>query len=39
MLVNLFSQRYNPTTAKTDLGIPYVLKPEQKLLKNTLEIL
>jgi hypothetical protein len=33
MLVNLFSQRYNPNTAKTDLGIPYVLKPEQELLK------
>ncbi|MGO4822635.1 MULTISPECIES: RagB/SusD family nutrient uptake outer membrane protein [unclassified Flavobacterium] len=33
MLVNLFSQRYNPSTAKTDLGIPYVLKPEQELIK------
>jgi hypothetical protein len=33
MLVNLFSQRYDPATAKTDLGIPYVLEPEKELLK------
>lgn len=33
MLVNLFSQRYNPATAKTDLGIPYVLTPETELIK------
>lgn len=33
MLVSLFSQRYNPATAATDLGIPYVLEPETVLLK------
>lgn len=33
MLVSLFSQRYNPTTAKTDLGIPYALEPETELIK------
>lgn len=33
MLVSLFSQRYNPATAKTDLGIPYVLEPETELIK------
>ncbi|MBE0390953.1 RagB/SusD family nutrient uptake outer membrane protein [Flavobacterium sp. PL002] len=32
MLVSLFSKRYNPATAKTDLGIPYILKPETVLL-------
>jgi hypothetical protein len=33
MLVNIFSQRYNPDTADTDLGIPYVLEPETELIK------
>lgn len=33
MLVSVFSQRYNPATASTDLGIPYVLEPETVLLK------
>jgi hypothetical protein len=33
MLVTFFSQRYNPVTAKSDLGIPYVLKPETQLIK------
>ena len=41
MLVSVFSQRYNPATAKTDLGIPYILEPETVLLKkytrNTVE--
>lgn len=34
MLVSLWSQRYNPATAATDLGIPYVTEPETKLLQN-----
>jgi hypothetical protein len=33
MLVSLFSKRYDPATATTDLGIPYVLEPETVLLK------
>lgn len=33
MLVSLWSQRYNPATAETDLGIPYVTEPETELLK------
>ncbi|MCP2025035.1 hypothetical protein L1276_000175 [Flavobacterium sp. HSC-32F16] len=32
MLVSLWSNRYNPSTASTDLGIPYVTKPEDELL-------
>lgn len=32
MLVSFWSQRYNPATAATDLGIPYVTKPEGELL-------
>ncbi|PWB25471.1 RagB/SusD family nutrient uptake outer membrane protein [Flavobacterium sp. HTF] len=32
MLVSFWSQRYNPATAATDLGIPYVTKPETALL-------
>ncbi|PXY39403.1 RagB/SusD family nutrient uptake outer membrane protein [Flavobacterium cheongpyeongense] len=32
MLVSLWSQRYNPATAATDLGIPYVTKPETELI-------
>lgn len=34
MLVTFWSQRYNPATAGTDLGIPYVKEPETSLLKN-----
>lgn len=32
MLVSLWSKRYNPATAASDLGIPYVTKPETELL-------
>ncbi|RZJ53015.1 MAG: RagB/SusD family nutrient uptake outer membrane protein [Flavobacterium sp.] len=32
MLVSLWSKRYNPATAATDLGIPYVTKPETDLI-------
>jgi hypothetical protein len=32
MLVSLWSNRYNPATAATDLGIPYVTEPETVLL-------
>lgn len=32
MLVSLWSKRYNPATAATDLGIPYVTKPETDLV-------
>lgn len=32
MLVSLWSNRYNPATAATDLGIPYITKPETELL-------
>ena len=32
MLVSFWSQRYNPATAATDLGIPYVTKPETELV-------
>lgn len=32
MLVTFWAKAYNPTTAATDLGIPYVLEPETKLL-------
>lgn len=32
MLVSLWANRYNPATAATDLGIPYVTKPEGALL-------
>jgi len=34
MLVSFWSNRYNPATAMTDLGIPYVTEPENELLKN-----
>lgn len=41
MLVTFWSKRYNPTTAATDLGIPYVSEPETALVKqytrNTVE--
>lgn len=33
MLVSLFAKTYNPATAATDLGIPYVTEPETQLLK------
>ncbi|WP_052483773.1 RagB/SusD family nutrient uptake outer membrane protein [Flavobacterium sp. MEB061] len=33
MLVQFWSNRYNPATAATDLGIPYVTKPEGALLQ------
>lgn len=32
MLVNLWSKSYNPQTANTDLGIPYVKEPEKSVL-------
>jgi hypothetical protein len=32
MLVSYWSQRYNPSSAATDLGVPYVTKPEGALL-------
>lgn len=32
MLVSLWGNRYNPATAATDLGVPYVTKPEGALL-------
>lgn len=32
MLVTMWSKRYNPATASTTLGIPYVTKPESELL-------
>ncbi|MFD2033668.1 RagB/SusD family nutrient uptake outer membrane protein [Belliella marina] len=34
MLVSLFSKMYDPTTADTDLGIPYVLEPEKVVWKD-----
>jgi hypothetical protein len=33
MLVNFFSKFYDPTTASTDLGIPYVTEPENVFIK------
>ena len=33
MLVSLFSNTYNPTTAATDPGIPYVTEPEKVVVK------
>jgi len=32
MLVQLWANRYNPATAATDLGVPYITKPEGALL-------
>ncbi|RXM48922.1 RagB/SusD family nutrient uptake outer membrane protein [Flavobacterium sp. YO12] len=32
MLVSLWAKRYNPATAATDLGVPYVTKPETELV-------
>ncbi|MEC5164687.1 hypothetical protein RCH18_000406 [Flavobacterium sp. PL11] len=41
MLVSFWSPRFNPATAKTDMGIPYILEPETILIKkysrNTVE--
>lgn len=41
MLVNFWGEHYNPQTASTDLGVPYVMEPETVLLKeykrNTVE--
>lgn len=34
MLVTLFSKSYDPATAATDLGIPYVTEPEKTLYKS-----
>ncbi|PKV50466.1 SusD-like starch-binding protein associating with outer membrane [Aquimarina sp. MAR_2010_214] len=33
MLVNIWSKTYNPSTAGSDLGIPYVLEPENVVIK------
>lgn len=33
MLVNIWGKAYNPATAASDLGIPYVLAPETELIK------
>jgi starch-binding outer membrane protein, SusD/RagB family len=33
MLVNLFAKHYDPETASSDPGIPYVLEPETEFLK------
>lgn len=33
MLVNIFSKRYNPSTATVDMGIPYVTAPETILIQ------
>lgn len=33
MLVSFWSKRYDPATADTDLGIPYVTEPEDVLIK------
>lgn len=30
-LVNLFSQAYNPNTSSSDLGIPYITRPEEEM--------
>lgn len=34
MLVSFWSNRYNPDTASTDLGVPYITEPETVLLKS-----
>lgn len=34
MLVTLFAKTYNPTTAATDAGIPYVITPEKVIFQN-----
>jgi len=41
MLVNLFAEHYDPATAATTLGVPYVIMPEREALviyeRNTVE--
>jgi hypothetical protein len=41
MLVTFWAKRYNPATAGTDIGIPYVTKPETELVpqykRNTIQ--
>lgn len=32
MLVNMFGKHYDPTTASSDLGVPYITEPEMTLL-------
>lgn len=32
MLVNMFSKTYDPKTAESDLGVPYITKPENVLI-------
>ncbi|MCT4614499.1 MAG: RagB/SusD family nutrient uptake outer membrane protein [Marinifilaceae bacterium] len=32
MLLNIYSMHYDPATADTDLGIPYITKPETKVI-------
>ncbi|MCZ4695947.1 RagB/SusD family nutrient uptake outer membrane protein [Ancylomarina euxinus] len=32
MLVNMFGKHYDPTTATSDLGVPYIKEPEMTLL-------
>ncbi|MBC3757850.1 RagB/SusD family nutrient uptake outer membrane protein [Hyunsoonleella sp. SJ7] len=34
MLVSIFSKRYDPSTANTDMGIPYVTEPETVLIQD-----
>ena len=34
MLVNIFAKTYNPETAGSDLGIPYVTEPEDVVIKD-----
>ena len=34
MLVNLFGKHYNPANAESDLGVPYVEKPEKVVFGN-----
>lgn len=34
MLVNLWSKTYNPSSAATDLGVPYVTEPETEVIKD-----
>lgn len=34
MLVNIFGKHYNPATASTDLGVPYVDQPETVVFKS-----
>lgn len=33
MLVNIYAKHYNPATAASDLGVPYVTTPERELIK------